>query len=259
MTRARPVLRWHGGKWMLAPWIIANLPDHRVYVEPFAGAASVLLRKQRSHAEIWNDLDGDLYNLFQVLRSDKATDLIDSLKLTPFSRDEFVAARDACTGEVERARRLIVRSFMGFGSNSCTQPTGFRANSSRSGTVPAGDWANYPEALLSTIKRLEGVVIENRDAKRVMAAHDGPNTTHFVDPPYLASTRNKGKDYAYELNEQDHVELLSFLKTLKGAVVLCGYPSETYNEALADWKRIERPAFACGARPRTEVLWINRP
>jgi DNA adenine methylase len=259
MSRARPVLRWHGGKWMLAPWIIANMPPHRIYVEPYGGAASVLLRKERAHAEVWNDLDGDLHNLFQVLRSDTACDLIKALQLTPFSRDEFVAARVNTTDPVERARRLVVRSFMGFGSNSCTKPTGFRANSSRSGTTPAGDWANYPEALLASIKRLEGVIIENRDAKLVMKAHDGPNTTHFVDPPYLASTRNRGADYTHELSEADHAELLAFLETLQGSVLLCGYPSKLYDDALSGWQRIERPAMACGARPRTEVLWINRP
>jgi DNA adenine methylase len=61
-------MRYHGGKWMLAPWVIENMPPHRVYIEPFGGAASVLIRKKRSYAEIYNDLDGEVVNLFRVCR-----------------------------------------------------------------------------------------------------------------------------------------------------------------------------------------------
>jgi DNA adenine methylase len=254
----RPVLRWHGGKWMLAPWIIGLMPPHRCYVEPFGGAASVLLRKPRAYAEIYNDLDGDVVNLFRVLRSDRAGELVEALRLTPFARDEFGEAYQAADCPVERSRRLVIRSFMGFGSNGHNRATGFRANSSRSGTTPAHDWSNYPDALELTIERLRGVVIENRDAKDVMAAQDGPETLHFVDPPYVFSTRaDLSKDYAHELSDSDHAELLAFLRTLKGAVMLSGYPSPLYDDALGDWRRIERKALADGARARTEVLWMN--
>lgn len=254
----RPVLRWHGGKWMLAPWIIDHLPAHRVYVEPFGGAASVLLRKPRSYAEVYNDLDASVVNLFRVLRSERATELVEALRLTPFSRDEFMLAYKEADDEVEGARRLIVRSFMGFGSNSHARSTGFRANSTRSGTTPAHDWRNYPDALLAAIERLRGVIIESRDAKEVMAAHDSEGTLHYVDPPYVTSTRaDPKKGYAVELSDDDHRDLLGFLKTLRGKVVLSGYPHPLYDEHLSGWQRIERPALADGARARTEVLWKN--
>lgn len=264
---SRPVLRWHGGKWKLAPWIVAQFPPHRVYVEPFGGAASVLLRKPRSYAEIYNDLDGDVVNLFRVLRSARAGELIEALRLTPFARAEFEESYVATDDPVERARRLIVRSQMGFGSDghNIEIRTGFRANSNRSSTTPAHDWVNYPDALARIVARLAGAVVECRDAAEVMARHDGPDTLHYVDPPYLPATRSqksrRGKvryhAYAHEMTDADHERLLAFLPGLQGAVVLSGYPSAMYDDALPGWSRLERRALADGARERTEVMWIN--
>ena len=263
----RPVLRWHGGKWLLAPWIIGQFPPHRVYIEPFGGAWSVGLRKPRAYAEVWNDLDGELVNLFRVLRDPVgATALVAQLKLTPFARDEFNAAYEAVGVPIERARRLIVRSFMGHGSDGASglYRTGFRANSNRSGSTPAHDWINLPDSLALAVKRLKGVVIENRPAMQVMAAHDATDTLHFVDPPYLWETRTRanrrpenGGVYRHELDDDGHRELLTFLRGLKGMVALCGYPSAIYEGALDGWLRIERAALADGAKPRTEVLWLN--
>lgn len=254
----RPVLRWHGGKWRLAPWIIEHFPPHQVYVEPFGGAASVLIRKPRSYAEVYNDLDGDAVNLFRVLRSERAAELVEAVRLTPFARDDFMEAYAETSDPVERARRLIIRSFMGFGSNGHARATGFRANSNRSGTTPAHDWVNYPDALVAIIGRLQGVVVENRDASLVMAAHDGPDTLHYVDPPYVFASRgDAGKDYAVELSDDDHATLLTFLRGLRGAVILSGYATPLYDDALSDWRRVERAALANGAKKRVEVLWLN--
>lgn len=264
MSPKRPVLRWHGGKWRLAPWIIAQFPQHRVYVEPFGGAASVLLRKARTYSEVYNDLDDDVVNLFRVLRdSGQATGLIQALRLTPFARREFAVAYEPSADPVERARRLVIRSFMGFGSNghNAATKTGFRANSNRSGTTPAHDWAHYPDDLCTIITRLSGVVVECRPALDVMRAHDSPETLHYVDPPYLPETRSKKMHragaYAHELNEADHVALLEYLRGLAGMVALSGYNSLLYDEALAGWTRVETAAMADGAKSRTEVLWLN--
>lgn len=254
----RPLLRWHGGKWLLAPWIISEMPTHRVYVEPFGGAGSVLIRKSRCYAEVWNDLDGHVVNLFQVLRSDRADELVQSLRLTPFASEEFFGAYEPTDDPLERARRLVIRSFMGFGSNGHNKSTGFRSNSNRSGTTPAHDWINYPDSLVAVIKRLQGVVVLNRDACEVMSGHDGPETLHYVDPPYIMDTRSDaGKDYAHELTDTDHENLLDFLDGLQGMVMLSGYPHDIYDDRLKHWTRITRKALADGAKARTEVLWLN--
>lgn len=134
MTAAptRPVLRWHGGKWRLAPWIIGHFPPHRIYVEPFGGAASVLMRKPRAYAEVYNDLDHLVVNLFRVLRDPaRGGALIEALRLTPFAREEFEESIEPGEEPLEMARRLVIRSFMGFGSNAhsiCPHTrAGFRA------------------------------------------------------------------------------------------------------------------------------------
>lgn len=253
----RPVLRYHGGKWRLAPWIIGHFPAHRVYVEPFGGAASVLMRKPRTYSEVYNDLDGELVNLFRVLRT-AGDRLIRALSLTPFARDEFVESYTPAADTVEQARRTVVRSFMGFGSNAHNRKTGFRANSNRSNTTPAHDWGNYPQSVPAMVERLRGVVIENRPAVEVIRQHDGPLTLHYVDPPYPSGTRDDGADYGHEMTDDDHRELAAVLRSVEGMVVLSGYPCDLYDRELyPDWHRVTRRALADGARERTEVLWLN--
>ena len=279
-TPTRPVLRWHGGKWILAPWIISHFPEHRVYTEVYGGAASVLMRKARSYAEVYNDLDGDVVNLFRVLRDpDTGAALREALRLTPFAREEFKTACDHVDEPIERARRMVVRSYMGFGSNASTSmknraafrngagdrkstermKTGFRAVSNLSGTTPAHDWANYPECMDAMIQRLRAVVIECRPAVEILRQHDGPQTLHYVDPPYVHATRKKGqeKNYTHEMTDEDHRELANVLHGLEGMVVLSGYQSALYADLYHGWNSVSRKAMADGARERTETLWFN--
>lgn len=263
----RPLLRWHGGKWRLAPWIVQHFPAHRIYTEPFGGAASVLLRKPRSYAEIYNDLDGDVVNLFRVLRSDRAKELLEALRLTPFARKEFEDAYEISGDAVEEARRLVVRSFMGFGSDGFNRSvrTGFRSAANRTGTTPAHDWVNYPSSLRMIVERLAGVVIEQRDALEVARQHDQPNALHYFDPPYLPETRSdksrktgeRYHAYRHEMSTADHHIFLAGVQSLVGAVVISGYPSSSYDDALHGWRRVHCAAMADGAAARIEVLWIN--
>lgn len=256
----RPLVRYHGGKWRLAPWIVNHFPAHRVYTEAFGGGASVLLRKPRSYAEIYNDLDGEIVNLFCVAR-DHGEQLAKLCELTPFARAEFAGSYEASSDPIEQARRTLVRSFMGFGSAGVSgQATGFRANSNKSGTTPAHDWMNYPDCLRNVVQRLRGVVIENRDALEVMRAHDGPEALHYVDPPYVHETRHKGSKsdaYRHEMSEQDHVVLASGLRGLVGFVIVSGYRCDLYDNLFSGWRRVDKHTFADGARDRIESLWLS--
>ncbi|MFM2623611.1 DNA adenine methylase [Vibrio owensii] len=260
-----PLLRYHGGKYRLSSWLYGFFPKHRVYVEPFGGAASVLLRKPRSHGEVYNDLDQDIFNLFQVLRDkDCAQRLIELCQLTPYSRDEFQLAYEVCDDPVERARRTIVRSAMGFGSGAATgHKTGFRSDASRRYANEATCWRRYPPVLRYVHARLQGVNIENRCALLCMSKNDSAGTLHYVDPPYLPSTRQfnaSGKVYRHEMNVKEHETLLAHLPALEGAVVLSGYDSELYNDVLVGWQKATRQARVSAGRGtglRTECVWIN--
>lgn len=250
------MIRYHGGKWKLADWIISHFPSHKIYVEPFGGGASVLLKKPRSYAEIYNDLDAELVNLFRVARDD-GLKLKEALELTPFARDEFIISYEETECHLENARRTVVKAFMGFGSNSTFKKSGFRANANRSGTTPAHDWANYPAALTAIIERLKGVIIENKTAIEIMKQHDAQETLHYVDPPYMPETRTGTKGYRYELTENQHKELLEFACSLSGYVVISGYKNDLYSDILKSWQRIDKKAFADGARERIESLWLS--
>jgi DNA adenine methylase len=243
---------------MLAPWIISHFPKHRIYTEVYGGAASVLLRKPRAYAEVYNDLDGEIVNFFSVLR-DSGQELRSKLALTPFAREEFLDAYDPAEDPVEKARRTVIKSYMGFGSDSIKRKSGFRSNSDRSGTTPAHDWANYGEKLDELVGRMQGVVIEQRPALQVLKSHDRPDALHYVDPPYLHSTRTgvKNKAYRFEMTDRDHIELSRLLHRLKGSVVISGYRSPLYDKLYRRWTHVERKALADGARKRIEVLWIK--
>lgn len=259
-TIKRPLLRYHGGKFLLGKWIVSHFPTHRCYVEPFGGAASVLLQKPRSYAEVYNDIDSDVVNLFTVCR-DHPTELIRSIQYTPFSRDEFKKSYEHTDDILERARRTVVRSFQGFGSASVSgRITGFRYCSTRSGTTPAIDWKNFPAALEAIIDRLRGVIIENRPAIEVMGIHDGIDTLIYEDPPYVFDTRYKNakyKSYRFEMTDEEHQKTLEFSKQLKGMVIISGYDTDMYNDILTGWQKAYKDTYADGASKRREVLWLN--
>jgi DNA adenine methylase len=282
---SRPALRYHGGKFRLAPRLLQLFPPHRVYTEAFGGGASVLMQKPRCYSEIYNDLDGEVVNVFRVLQnSKKAARLEALLRVTPFARQEFLLGYQPTRSEVERARRTIIRSFMGFGSDSITRlkasragfntrissvmATGFRWNSNCSGTTAAADWATYPNQIQTFCKRLQGVAIENRDALTILQKMDRSDALHYVDPPYPISVRSIGNGttlehrYRHEMTDDDHERLASVLKKLCGMVIISSYPGWLYESLYRGWKTVQWTSGSfCSANSRTpkrtEVVWLN--
>ena len=266
MTIAAPVIRYHGSKFRLAPWVLQHFPPHTCYVESFGGAAGVLMQKPRSYAEVYNDLDGDIVNLFRVLQNPESrSGLVERLVLTPYSREEFELSWETTEDPVERARRTVIRAQMGFGSAGATKGvTGFRIDTKRQYGTAQSLWAEYPESIAEVGQRMTGVLIENRPAIEVIRAHDAPSTLHYVDPPYVHDTRYKGASngryYRHEMDDVEHRDLLRSLLELEGMVALSGYPSDLYMDMLSGWTHYTtsaRISAGRGTASRTECIWLN--
>ena len=87
----RPPVKWYGGKRYLAKRIIEQFPPHRIYLEPFGGAASVLLNKEPVEVETYNDIDLRISRLFRVLREQGGA-FVRNASLVPYSQVEFAGA-----------------------------------------------------------------------------------------------------------------------------------------------------------------------
>jgi DNA adenine methylase len=251
---ARPALRYHGGKWRIAPWIISHFPQHSLYCEPFGGGASVLLRKKPSTQEVYNDLDAEIVNVFRVLqRPEQAEELRRLLTCTPYARAEYELSYEASDSPVESARRTIIRSFMGHTSNAVTSRyrNGFR-HRRNDAPGPSLEWTRYPDHVSSFVTRLRGVVLECLPAMRLIPRYDTRSTLFYVDPPYLLSTRTAHTcSYRHEMSDEDHVALAEMLHSVSGMVVLSGYDSPLYRELYADWNIVTKNVHsnekcACG-------------
>lgn len=275
ITPTRPLLRYFGGKWQLRHWIIQHFPEHQFYAEPFAGAASVLLGKAPAPGgEILNDLNGDLANLFRVLQSRSAGDELERrLSWTPYAIAEQKLSREQSDCEIERARRLVVRSFMSIEVAGVKgTASGFRMGNvdlSRIGQDGkrtfrncARDWANWKNALPAIRERLESVMIYQRDALEFIQMMNSSDCLLYVDPPYHEEVRSRkhgGSRYQVEFSAEEHANLLAILSGTEAMVVLSGYNHWSYErlEKLG-WKKVTREYRAnMSPNRRVECLWIS--
>lgn len=267
------LIHYHGGKFKLADWIISHFPPHQLYVEPFGGAASVLLRKPVCMTEVYNDLDDRLFRVFNTIRNYPG-DLAAALSMTLFSKKDLHVCYTADDydqiDDVEFARRFIVMGHLAISSTSMNELTGFRTqvNSSiRSAPTGSGDYCSQaytfsklPAAVFEIRDRLARVIIENCDYRSLMDRFDRPGVLWYFDPPYLPETRGKSSNkrgYRHTMTLEQHVELLDIIRRLKGFVVISGYDNEIYNEHLAKWNKLTKQTICDSRAKRIECLWMN--
>jgi DNA adenine methylase len=254
----RPAIRYYGGKWKLAPWILQYFPKHDNYVEPYAGAASLFFRKEPSPLEVINDKNQDVVNFFRVLR-DRAGDLINLIELTPFSRVEYIESVAPVEDPLERARRFYVRANQGRanGGYMGTKDGGWQfqvADKTNRNTVHTWNQVDY---LWDIAARLKQAFIECDEAANVIERYDRARTLFYVDPPYPAETRERGTRYKHEMETEDHRALSDLLHSVDGMVIVSGYHCELYDELYEGWVCVEKESLTTGASFKTECLWIS--
>jgi DNA adenine methylase len=258
---------WYGGKYSHLNWLLPLLPKTLHYCEPFGGSAAVLLNREPSPVETYNDIDGEIANFFKVLR-DQKEELIYAIGMTPFSRQEFrVAIEKEVNGETisepERARRFFIRARQVRTGLAQTATVGRWANclkTSRAGMAGAvSRWLGSVEGLEYIASRLLRVQIENENAADVIKRYDSKDTLFYCDPPYPHGSRGDKNAYKYEMVDEDHEKLAAILHKIKGKVALSGYRCALLDELYKNWNmQVAETKKALSVKSnRTEILWTN--
>lgn len=265
VRKKRIVFGWYGGKFSHLAWLLPLLPKAHHYCEPFAGSAAVLLNREPSPVETYNDIDGDVVNFFRVLR-DRYDELQRVIALTPFSREEFyLAIYDNTPGisEIERARRFFIRARQARTGLAQTATLGRWANckdTSRAGmSGVVSRWLGGWRDLDQIAERLLRVQIENRPANEIIKMYDSKTAFFYCDPPYLHETRGDNKAYKFELDEHQHITLAEVLNSITGKAAVSGYRSNLYDTLFKGWRRYDAPVKQIHSTKdfRQESLWMN--
>lgn len=278
-------LKRHGGKHYLGKRIVEFMPPHLHYVEPYFGGGSVLLARdpgrdwyhgapdwaskswQRGCSEVVNDLEHELMNFWSVLRSESMFEQFQRMvEATPLDQSVWAVAESSQSAgdPVVRAFHFFVRSRQsrqGIGRDFAT----LSRNRTRGGrNEQANAWISCIDGLRAIHERLRSVVILCDDAIKVIQSQDGDRTLFYCDPPYLHTTRSSTGEYAHEMTEEQHRQLLTVLASIKGKFILSGYHSSMY-DAWAEQhgfrcEEIEIDNKASGAKTKekkVECLWMN--
>lgn len=257
----KPALRFYGGKWSLAEWIVSHFPhgfEHMHYVEPFGGSAGVLLWKPPSFLETYNDLDSRLVTFFRVLR-DRREELIQTLESTPFSREEYRASGDPTPDELETARRVFISLYQSIGGTP-GRLSGWRVQRAKDAryTSSANEWVRAVDNLDLIAGRFRAVQIENLPAIELIRRTDSPETLFYVDPPYPMETRgSKGRSYSHEMSVDDHRRIAETLAGVRGFVVLSSYRTGLYDDLFSNWVRVDRETRTNSGGSAVESLYLS--
>lgn len=295
-TNLTPPLKWHGGKHYLAKRIVALMPPHLHYVEPYFGGGSVLLARDpdrdwliddarklkhgdkvpaglRGCSEVVNDIDGELMNFWDCLKHRGAfKHMVYALSVTPFSQYEFSDAMRILRTKhpepeftpVDRAMAFFVCCRQSLAGRMKDFAPLSKTRTRRGMNEQASAWLSAIEGLPAVHERLKGVAILNKDALDVIRQQDGGKTLFYFDPPYLKETRTAKEVYRHEMTLWEHRQLCELLARIEGKFLLSGYRHELYDNFSEKhgWHRVDfdLPNNAAGGdkkRRMIECVWMN--
>lgn len=212
---------YRGGKFHLAPKLVKLLPPHRIYVEPFGGAANVLLTKPPSPIEVYNDRDGALVNLFETVRNHPLL-FLERCQFLLYSRELYQRwsrqLRTRYPGPDLDRVEAAVRTYYSLVSSFVGDPTKGWAFSRTGRGGGANRWDSIWERVASLSQRLQQVAIDCIDFRDCIKNWDTEVTLFFLDPPYPSSV-SKGF-YGNNFTWQDHKDLAKLLAKVRGKWML---------------------------------------
>lgn len=259
----RPILKYPGSKWNIARQLVELIPEHHSYLEPYAGSLALLFNKPPSAIETINDLDSNVTNLFQCIQKDSER-LARLVLTTPFSREIYnhqfegtEATRYA--SNFQRAAGFLIKCWQGYGFRTNEYKQGWKNDvQGREKAYALWDWYWLPEWIIEVTDRLRKVQVENRPALEVIERFGYKNVFMYLDPPYVMDSRvSHQKQYAYEMSNADHEELLNVICKSSAKIMISGYESELYNDYLSNWEKVTFESCAQGGHKRTEIVWMN--
>jgi|SRR5581483_4345303 len=253
-SKLRPIVKMHGGKYYISKFIISHFPEHHIFVDCCGGGASILLNKEPSKVEVYNDLDKNLVNIVEeiVHNTDHFLKQVNAL---PYTLETFEWAKKTDSPLAE----LVLRRFSRGGLRK-DFAWSERLRGGKPGDVNA--WETYKKHLVDIAIRLKDVKIYNLDVLEIIKKFDATATLFYIDPTYLPETRTVPKAYTIEMSKEQHEELGKALQTVKGKVVLSGYWSELYDELYKGWHMTHCSVANHSGQGkvkqrRVECLWRN--
>jgi DNA adenine methylase len=258
MSKVPGPVGWFGGKGRALTWLLPRLPQGKVYVEPFGGAATVILNASPAPCMVYNDLDKRLVNLMRVFQEPELYDeLAHRLLHTLYSRaesDSAVKTLKAYEPEpdkpsVEYAWAFFVAQNQGYSGKGTSEGSWGKAFVSRQNmAATCSQWLSRIELLPEWHKRLRKIQIDCCDGIRCIKYWDSKDTAFYLDPPYPHETRTYSKDYALEQPIEFHAELVDVLLAIEGQATLSCYWHEVYQPLLDHgWQRLDVEVLAYSA------------